>query len=111
AENQVESHLLQPLVVGRVVRLHPLAIIMVLAVGGIVAGIPGALVAVPGAGGVSFSLAPPPGGPYSGSSPRLWAGGPPHQGGRWRRGRDRAGALVGGLHPALPRPGGARPRE
>ena len=37
-ENQVESHLLQPLVVGRIVRLHPLAIILVLAVGGIVAG-------------------------------------------------------------------------
>jgi predicted PurR-regulated permease PerM len=29
------------------VRLHPLAIILVLAVGGVVAGIPGAVVAVP----------------------------------------------------------------
>ena len=38
AENQLESHLLQPLVVGRIIRLHPLAIILVLAVGGIVAG-------------------------------------------------------------------------
>jgi len=47
AENQIESHLLQPLVVGRIVRLHPLAIIVVLAVGGIVAGIPGAIIAVP----------------------------------------------------------------
>jgi predicted PurR-regulated permease PerM len=46
-ENQIESHLLQPLVVGRIVRLHPLAIILVLAVGGIVAGIPGAIIAVP----------------------------------------------------------------
>jgi predicted PurR-regulated permease PerM len=46
-ENQLESHLLQPLVVGRMVRLHPLAIILVLGVGGIVAGIPGAIVAVP----------------------------------------------------------------
>jgi predicted PurR-regulated permease PerM len=46
-ENQLESHLLQPLVVGRMVRLHPLAIILVLAVGGVVAGIPGAIVAVP----------------------------------------------------------------
>jgi predicted PurR-regulated permease PerM len=46
-ENQIESHLLQPLVVGRLVRLHPLSIILVLAVGGIVAGIPGAIVAVP----------------------------------------------------------------
>jgi predicted PurR-regulated permease PerM len=46
-ENQLESHLLQPLVVGRMVRLHPLAIILVLAIGGVVAGIPGAIVAVP----------------------------------------------------------------
>ena len=46
-ENQVESHLLQPLVVGRAVRLHPLAIILALAVGGIIAGIPGAIVAIP----------------------------------------------------------------
>jgi predicted PurR-regulated permease PerM len=46
-ENQLESHLLQPLVVGRMVRLHPLAIILVLAVGGVVGGIAGAIVAVP----------------------------------------------------------------
>jgi predicted PurR-regulated permease PerM len=46
-ENQLESHLLQPLVVGKMVRLHPLAVILVLAVGGIVGGIPGAVVAVP----------------------------------------------------------------
>jgi predicted PurR-regulated permease PerM len=47
AENQLESHLLQPLVVGRIVRVHPLGIIVVLAIGGIVAGVPGAIVAVP----------------------------------------------------------------
>jgi predicted PurR-regulated permease PerM len=46
-ENQLEGHLLQPLVVGRMVRLHPLAVILVLAVGGVIAGIPGAVVAVP----------------------------------------------------------------
>ena len=46
-ENQLESHLLQPLVIGRAVRLHPLEVIVVLAVGGIVAGIPGAIIAVP----------------------------------------------------------------
>ena len=54
-ENQVESHLLQPLVVGRIVRLHPLAIILVLAVGGIVAGIAGAIVAVPAAAAMSYA--------------------------------------------------------
>ncbi len=55
AENQLESHLLQPLVVGRAVRLHPLGIIVVLAVGGIVAGIPGAIVAVPTAAVISYA--------------------------------------------------------
>ncbi len=55
AENQIESHLLQPLVVGRIVRLHPLAIIVVLAVGGIVAGVPGAIVAVPSAAVISYA--------------------------------------------------------
>ena len=54
-ENQIESHLLQPLVVGRIVRLHPLAIILVLAVGGIVAGIAGAIVAVPAAAAISYA--------------------------------------------------------
>ena len=51
-EGQVEGHLLQPLVMGRIVRLHPLAIILVLAVGGIVAGIAGAIVAVPAAAAI-----------------------------------------------------------
>ena len=40
-EDQLEAHLLQPQVVGRVIRLHPLA------VGGVLAGIAGAVVAVP----------------------------------------------------------------
>jgi predicted PurR-regulated permease PerM len=55
-ENQLESHLLQPLVVGRMVRLHPLAIILVLAVGGVVGGIPGAVVAVPTAAALVRAL-------------------------------------------------------
>jgi predicted PurR-regulated permease PerM len=54
-ENQIESHLLQPLVVGRLVRLHPLGIILVLAVGGIVAGIPGAIIAVPTAAVIFYA--------------------------------------------------------
>jgi predicted PurR-regulated permease PerM len=55
-ENQIESHLLQPLVIGRAVRLHPLAIILVLAVGGIIAGIPGAIVAVPTAAVITSAI-------------------------------------------------------
>jgi predicted PurR-regulated permease PerM len=46
-EDQLEAHLLQPQVVGRVIRLHPLAIILSLAVGAVLAGIAGAVVAVP----------------------------------------------------------------
>jgi predicted PurR-regulated permease PerM len=45
--NQLEGHFLQPQVVGKMVRLHPLAVILVLAVAGVVAGIAGAVVAVP----------------------------------------------------------------
>ena len=69
-ENQIESHLLQPLVVGRIVRLHPLAIILALAVGGIVAGIAGAIVAVPAAAALSYAW-PHLRGAASGKPPRL----------------------------------------
>jgi predicted PurR-regulated permease PerM len=55
-EDQLESHLLQPLVVGRIVRLHPLAVILVLAVGSVVAGIPGAVVAVPIAAAINRAV-------------------------------------------------------
>jgi predicted PurR-regulated permease PerM len=46
-EQQLEGHVLQPLVVGRWVRFHPLAIILAITIGGVVGGIPGAAVAVP----------------------------------------------------------------
>ncbi|GLX94387.1 AI-2E family transporter [Herbidospora sp. NBRC 101105] len=46
-EQQLENHVLQPLIVGRALEFHPLAIIIVLAVGGIIGGIAGAVVAVP----------------------------------------------------------------
>lgn len=44
---QIESHVLQPFLMGRLVRVHPLAIIMAIAAGITVAGIVGALIAVP----------------------------------------------------------------
>jgi predicted PurR-regulated permease PerM len=47
AEDQLEGHVLQPLIVGRYVRLHPLLIGLALAVGSILGGIVGAVVAVP----------------------------------------------------------------
>jgi predicted PurR-regulated permease PerM len=44
---QVESHVLQPFLMGRFVSIHPLGIIVAIAGGILVAGIAGALVAVP----------------------------------------------------------------
>ena len=44
---QIEGHVLQPFLMGRFVSVHPLGVIIAIGVGVIVAGIPGALVAVP----------------------------------------------------------------
>jgi putative heme transporter len=44
---QVEGHVLQPFLLGRAVKLHPLAVVLAIAVGIITAGIVGALLAVP----------------------------------------------------------------
>jgi predicted PurR-regulated permease PerM len=44
---QFEAHVLQPFLLGRLVSVHPLGVIVAIAAGVIVAGIPGALVAVP----------------------------------------------------------------
>ena len=47
AVQQLEGNLLQPLIMKRAVRLHPLAIVISLSAGGVLAGIPGAIAAVP----------------------------------------------------------------
>jgi len=44
---QLEGHVLQPLIMGRAVAIHPLAVILAIATGIVLAGIIGALVAVP----------------------------------------------------------------
>jgi putative heme transporter len=44
---QLESHILQPFLLGRAVSVHPLAVILAVATGVLVAGVVGALVAVP----------------------------------------------------------------
>ncbi|MFE0602476.1 AI-2E family transporter [Streptomyces sp. NPDC058892] len=44
---QIEGHVLQPFILGRAVRIHPLAVALSVATGGLVAGIGGAVVAVP----------------------------------------------------------------
>jgi predicted PurR-regulated permease PerM len=46
-DNQIEAHALQPFVVGRYVRIHPLAVVLALAAGALLFGIFGAIVAVP----------------------------------------------------------------
>jgi putative heme transporter len=47
AVQQLESHILQPLVMGRAVSVHPLAVVLAIAAGAVLAGIIGALLAVP----------------------------------------------------------------
>ena len=50
---QIEAHILQPFLMGRFVSVHPLGVILAIAMGVLVAGIPGALVAVPLAASVN----------------------------------------------------------
>ncbi|MBW8872902.1 MAG: AI-2E family transporter [Leifsonia sp.] len=44
---QIEGHILQPLIMGSAVKVHPLAVVLAVAAGSLLAGIPGALFAVP----------------------------------------------------------------
>ncbi|MCR2801360.1 MULTISPECIES: AI-2E family transporter [unclassified Microbacterium] len=44
---QLEGHVLQPLLMGSAVKVHPLAVVLVVAGGAMIGGIPGALFAVP----------------------------------------------------------------
>ena len=44
---QVEGHVLQPVVLGRAIKLHPTVVLLSLAAGGVLAGIAGAFLAVP----------------------------------------------------------------
>jgi predicted PurR-regulated permease PerM len=53
---QIESHLLQPLVYGRTVRLSPLAVLIAVLIGAELAGILGALGAIPVAGTIQVLL-------------------------------------------------------
>lgn len=47
AVQQIEGHVLQPLILGRAVKVHPLAVVLSVAAGSLIAGIGGAVVAVP----------------------------------------------------------------
>ncbi|WP_440064333.1 AI-2E family transporter [Streptosporangium sp. OZ121] len=93
-EQQLENHVLQPLIVGRVLHFHPLAIILVLAVGGILAGIAGAAVAVPVAAVIYRALPELMGGSHLALPPA-----PPHP--------DPGGPVPGGPDSGGPDPGGS----
>lgn len=71
---QIEGHVLYPVLMSRTVHLHPAVIVVALAVGGVLAGIVGVFLAVPIAGIVSVVLeyargAPAPESPLSRSEP------------------------------------------
>ena len=53
---QVENHVLQPLVYGRTVQLSPLAVLLAVLVGAEIAGVLGALAAIPVAGAIQVVL-------------------------------------------------------
>lgn len=69
AVNQLEGNLLQPLVMGRTLQIHPLVVLLALAIGAVVAGIIGAILAVP------LTAA-------SWAAIQVWDGGPSAQAGR-----------------------------
>jgi predicted PurR-regulated permease PerM len=52
-ENLLEGHVYQPLIMGRSVRLHPIAVVLAVAVGGVLDGVVGAIIAIPLAGSIS----------------------------------------------------------
>jgi predicted PurR-regulated permease PerM len=69
---QFEAHVLQPFLMGRMVAVHPLGVIVAVAMGVLVAGIAGALVAVPltaSLNAVVVYLASAPRDPDQGSPP------------------------------------------
>lgn len=46
-DNQLEAHVLQPFLVGRYVRLHPLVVVLAVTIGEVIEGLAGAILAVP----------------------------------------------------------------
>ena len=53
---QVENHILQPVIYGRTVQLSPLAVLISILIGAELAGILGALAAIPVAGSIQVVL-------------------------------------------------------
>jgi predicted PurR-regulated permease PerM len=63
AVNQLEAHVMQPFLLGRAVSVHPLAVILAIAAGASLAGIVGALFAVPVAAVANTMISSLAGGP------------------------------------------------
>jgi putative heme transporter len=61
--NQLEAHVMQPFLLGRAVSVHPLAVILAIATGAALAGIVGALFAVPVAAVANTMISSMAGGP------------------------------------------------
>jgi predicted PurR-regulated permease PerM len=55
-DNQVEAHVLQPFLIGRYVRLHPLVVLVVITAGAALEGLAGAILAVPLTAAASAAL-------------------------------------------------------
>jgi putative heme transporter len=82
---QVEGHVLYPVLMSRTVHLHPAVIVVALAVGGVLAGIIGVFLAVPIAGIISVVLEyargePPPDSPLTEPEPPAAAAQPASSG-------------------------------
>ncbi|WP_243695140.1 AI-2E family transporter [Agromyces protaetiae] len=65
---QVEGHILQPLILGTAVKVHPLGVVLAVAAGSFLAGIPGALFAVPFAAVANVMILFISGGSWKGGS-------------------------------------------
>ena len=55
-ENLLEGHVYQPLIMGRTVKLHPVAILLAIAAGSVLDGVVGAIIAIPLAGSISAAV-------------------------------------------------------
>ncbi|GAA1905096.1 AI-2E family transporter [Streptomyces sodiiphilus] len=93
---QVESQILQPFILGRMVRVHPLAVVLSVTGGTLLAGIPGAVVAVPLVAVVNTVV----------TYLRAY-----HAGAAMRLAPSRAGATIAPLAPTPPRPSRDRDEE
>jgi predicted PurR-regulated permease PerM len=68
---QIEGHVLQPLIMGTAVKVHPLGVVLVVAAGALLAGIPGALFAVPVAAVLNVMISYIHSGAWRGDMPPL----------------------------------------